>query len=100
MSGNYRDIFEPHCEPARSIYLAFQREAAKRGGRGIGEWMQAEREAVFREAEKQAHELGHMGLRCPTMDEVIAAERYASGSINYGAKWAYGVVGYMRREVK
>lgn len=28
------------------------------------------------------------GLHVPTMDEVVAAERYARGSADYGSKWA------------
>ncbi|WP_426172629.1 hypothetical protein [Pseudoduganella sp. R-34] len=81
-----RDIFEPRFEPAKSIYLAFQGEAAKRKGRKVEEWVKAEREAVFRECTQQAQ---MRGLHSPTMDEVTAAERYAMGSIDYGAKWAY-----------
>jgi hypothetical protein len=89
-----RDIFEPRHEPARSIYHAFQTEATKRKGRSIDEWLAAERDAVFREATHQAQRLG---LRVPTMDEVASAERYAAGSADYGAKWAYCVVDAMRK---
>lgn len=90
-----QDIFEPKHDPARAIYLAFQDEAKKRKGRQIGEWVAAERETVFRECVTQAqkHE-----LRAPSMDEVIAAERYAMGSIDYGAKWAYRLVNVMQRQ--
>ena len=83
-----RDIFQPKHEPARSIYEAFQIEATKRKGRAVEEWIAAERDAVFREA---AHQAQKLGLRVPTMDEVVRAERYASGSVDYGSKWAYGV---------
>jgi hypothetical protein len=89
-----QDIFEPRREPARSIYLAFQAEATRRKGRSINEWSTAEREAVFRESTYQAQMLG---LRVPTMDEIVGAERYACGSVDYGAKWAYCVVNAMRR---
>ena len=89
-----QDIFEPRHEPARSIYRAFQTEATKRKGRSIDEWLAAERDAVFREATHQAQRLG---LRVPTMDEVVSAERYAAGSVDYGAKWAYCVVEAMRK---
>lgn len=88
------DIFEPHSEPARSIYLAFQAEARKRKGRTADEWIGAERNAVFNASVTQAQKLG---MRAPTLDEVAAAERYAMGSVDYGAKWAYGVVEVMRK---
>ena len=87
-----RDIFEPRNEPAKSIYTAFQNEAANRKSRSVTEWVKAERDAVFREA---AHQAQKLGLRCPTMDEVASAERYAMGSVDYGAKWAYGIVDAM-----
>ena len=89
-----QDIFEPRHEPARSIYHAFQAEATKRKGRSIDQWQAAECDAVFREATHQAQKLG---LRVPTMDEVVSAERYAAGSIDYGAKWSYCVVEEMRK---
>lgn len=89
-----RDIFQPTVEPARSIYAAFQAEAEKRAGRNVDAWMAAERAAVHREAVKQAHSLG---LRIPTKEEVKAAELYAMGSADYGAKWAYAVVDVMRK---
>jgi hypothetical protein len=90
------DIFEPRHEPARGIYHAFQTEATKRKGRSIDQWQAAERDAVFREATHQAQKLG---LRVPTMDEVVSAERYAAGSIDYGAQWSYCVVQEMRKAV-
>lgn len=88
-----QDIFEPRHEPARSIYNVFQAEATKRKERSVDEWLAAERDAVFREATRQAQMLG---MRVPTMAEVASAERYATGSADYGAKWAYGVVEAMR----
>lgn len=88
-----RDIFQPRHEPARSIYEAFQNEATKRKGRSAEEWQAAEREAVFREAMIQA---ARLGLRVPTMDDVVSAERSAMGHIDYGAKWAYGVTEAMK----
>jgi hypothetical protein len=88
-----KDVFEPRNEPAKSIYLAFQNEAKKRKGRSPGEWIQAEREAVYAECQKQADLLS---LKRPSMAEVEAAERYAMGSIDYGAKWAYQLVRVMK----
>ena len=88
-----QDIFKPRHEPARSIYEAFQREASKRKGRSIEEWTSAEREAVLREATSKAQQ---MGLRVPTMDEVVQAERCAMGHVDYGAKWAYRVTEQMK----
>jgi len=89
-----RDVFQPRHEPARSIYDAFQNEAAKRTGRTVEEWRKCELDAVFREA---AHQAQKLVLLVPTMDEIVRAERYASGSADYGAKWAYGVVEAMRK---
>lgn len=87
-----RDIFRPHREPAMSIYDAFQKEAGNRKGREVSEWVKAEREAVWQAARDQA---GMLGLRCPTLAEVESAERYAMGSVDYGAKWAYQVANAM-----
>ncbi|KFC73305.1 hypothetical protein [Massilia sp. LC238] len=87
------DVFEPRNEPAKSIYLAFQAEATKRKARQVEEWVKAERAAVHRECLHQAQKLG---LVPPTMEEVAAAERYAMGSIDYGAKWAYQLVRVMK----
>ena len=86
------DIFEPRNEPARSIYRAFQAEAKKRNGRTADEFITAEREAVINEAASQAQKLG---LRAPTLDEVIRAENSACGHCDYGAKWAMRVAEVM-----
>ncbi len=79
------DPFQPRSEPARTLYEAFQAEAAQRRGRKFPDWVVAEQEAVFRAAQDAA---ARMGLRAPTMAEVQAAEIYASGSTDYGAVWA------------
>ena len=88
-----RDIFEPTQEPARTLYRAFQQEAKKRKGRDVAEWVQAERDAV--RAAACAYAKQH-DLHEPTIEEVAAAERYAMGSADYGAKWAYQVASLMR----
>ncbi|KND55099.1 hypothetical protein BVER_05705 [Candidatus Burkholderia verschuerenii] len=88
-----QDIFDPRREPARSIYLALQTEAAKRKGRTVDEWQTAERDVVYRESVHQAQKLG---LRVPTMDDIVSTERYATGSVDNGAKWANCVVTAMR----
>lgn len=87
-----RDVFEPRHEPAKSIYLAFQEEASKRKGRSVEQWMKEETDAVFRACEREARKLG---LQAPTMEQVQSAERYAMGSVDYGAKWAYQLVRVM-----
>lgn len=86
------DFLMPGTEPARSLYQAFAEEATKRDERHFEDWHQAECEAVHNAAADQA---GRLGLRAPTLDEVIKAEQEASGSSDYGAKWAYGVVDEM-----
>jgi hypothetical protein len=88
------DIFRPHTEPARSIYDAFQAEAAKRAGRSIEAWQSAERDAVLREAIFQAQKLS---LTPPTQADVCNAELSAMGHIDYGAKWAYRVAETMQK---
>ena len=89
-----RDIFQPRHEPARSIYEAFQVAARMRKGHTIAEWAATERDAVFHEAVSQAKKYG---LRIPTMDDVVSAERSAMGHVDYGAKWAYRVTEAMQR---
>lgn len=86
------DPFKPTRDPARSIYEAFQAAAAHRAGRSPDEWMAVERDAVFKEAVHQATKLG---LRAPSIAEVESAERYAVGSVDYGATWIYRVVKVM-----
>ena len=41
------DFFRPHEEPSRTIYDAFQKEAKKRDGCTVEEWILNERMAVF-----------------------------------------------------
>jgi hypothetical protein len=87
------DPFEPRHEPARSIYLAFQAEAAKRPGRSVEQWQEAEITAVYVEANRQSDMLD---LRPVTRDQVERAETYARGSIDYGLTWALQVVREMQ----
>lgn len=89
------DIFRPTSEPARTIYDAFQDEATKREQREPDEWMSAEIHRVWRTATAEAIK---RQLRPPTLDDVQRAERSACGHVDYGSKWAYGVVAAMRRE--
>ena len=88
-----RDIFRPPNEPARTLYDAFQKEAAYRKGRSVMEWQRAERLAVWRAARDYAQQYG---MRIPTMDDVEQAEVLASGHVDYGAKWAYGIASAMQ----
>ncbi|MFN9473963.1 hypothetical protein [Acidovorax sp.] len=85
MTMNF-DPFRPSRQPAQIIYDTFQAEAQFRKGRALEEWQRKEVEAVFFAACKFASD---NGLRAPTMEEVLASERYARGSVDYGAKWAY-----------
>jgi hypothetical protein len=86
------DIFKPRSEPAKTLYEAFQEESKNRKGRESEEWIFTERMAVWRAA---MHYAQQHGLRVPSIEEVENAERYASGSVDYGAKWAYRVAGLM-----
>ena len=49
--------------------------------------------AVLAAAQAMAAE---MGLRAPTLPEVLEAERRGRGHIDYGAKWAYAVADLMK----
>lgn len=80
------DPWEPRCEPARTLYLAFREEATRRKGRAIEEWISAERDAVWKAACAFARA---NGLDEPSIELVARAERYAMGSTDYGATWAY-----------
>jgi hypothetical protein len=70
------------------LYDAFQAEAAKRTGRTVAQWQDAEERAVWAVARDYAEQFD---LVAPTMDDVKRASTYASGSIDYGAKWAYAI---------
>lgn len=86
------DIFMPRHEPAKTIYLAFQAEAALRRGRKVEEWTRLEIDAVHKAAGDYAS--AH-GLSTPTREQIVSAEIYARGSVDYGAKWAYQVCRHM-----
>lgn len=88
------DCFRPHLEPARSIYDALVKESDKRKERTCDEWIQEERNVVYREAVKQAK---LHNLRVPTMQEVEYAEGMACGHCDYVAQFAYGIVEFMRK---
>ena len=66
----------------------------KRHGRALEEWIEAECTGVHQECRRQAES---RGLKVPTIEEVAAAERYARGSIDYGATWAYQLARMMTR---
>lgn len=70
-------------EPLRSIYDAFQAEAAKRKGRSFEEWSLAEMNAVH-QAALTASSDPQFKLVPPTMEKVWAAKIYARGSADYG----------------
>jgi hypothetical protein len=87
------DPFRSRHEPALTLYEAFQREATKRKGRAVDEWVKAEREAVWHAACTYAQQ---HGLRIPSLAEVASCEHYAMGSVDYGSKWAYQVERMMK----
>lgn len=92
-SPSDRDPFAPRHEPARSLYEAFQAEARLRKGRPLEVWIEAERHAVWRAACEYAQQHGWPE---PALAQVESAERYAKGSADYGAKWAYTLERSMR----
>jgi hypothetical protein len=93
MTAKHHDVFRPHSEPARTIYDAFQKEAEKRDGMDVDDWILAEREAVWKAARDYAQQ---HGMRIPTMEEVERAEDQACCHTDYGLKWAIGVAEKMR----
>jgi hypothetical protein len=93
--GTAYDPTAPRMEPAKSIYNAFQAEAAKRNGRSVAQWTAAESVAVLDAATRQARLLG---LRAPTAEVVATAEVTARGHIDYGSKWAIHLAHWMRAQ--
>lgn len=87
------DPYRPNREPWRSIYDAFQLEAAKRSGRSVGEWIAAEEQAVLVAATRAAAQAGWV---LPTLDMVRRAENYARGSADYGLKWVAQLVRFIQ----
>ena len=96
MSIEY-DFFRPRQAPACVLYDAFQAEALHRKGRDVEEWIRLELEAVHRAACSYAAE---HGFNPPPMEDVVAAERIARGSVDYGSKWALMVAEKMTRPEK
>lgn len=94
MSVPEYDPFRPRREPARSIYEAFQADAAHRRLREVEVWIREELDVVHNTAVRLAPSYG---LRPPSIAEVEAAERRARGHVDYGLKWALYVVEAMRR---
>lgn len=82
------NMFRPKTEPARSIYDAFQTEAKNRPNCHYSEWIEAERVVVWQVARRWAKENEIVPL---SLKEIERAEDYASGHVDYGAKWAYRV---------
>ncbi len=80
-----QDLNRPTQQPAKDIYDALTREAAKRKSRPLEVWIAAERDAVWRAARDAALQLGSP---VPTMDQVKNAECAALGHSDFGSKWA------------
>lgn len=87
-----RDIFRPSHGPAQVIYDAFQKVAFDRSDVSCEEWIARERKAVWEAARDYAQ---MHSLLVPTIEQVEAAERNATGHVDYGAKWAWGVAAAM-----
>ena len=88
MSGT-RDIFRPKSEPARTLYDVFQTEAKLRKDG----WQEREELAVYLVACSCAETLD---MRAPTLQEVKDAASYASGHVDFAAKWVYRIVEKMK----
>jgi hypothetical protein len=84
--------FSPRIEPAKSIYAVLVIEQENRKHRTTKEWIEKERDVVFKEAIYQSHKLG---LRTPTFEEIMKQENLAIGHIDYASKWAIGIANLM-----
>lgn len=80
--------FKPRVEPAGAIYDAILKEAKKRKSKKCQQWIEDERENVWRFARDYAQK---HGLPVPTLAEIEREERNACGHCDYAAKWAIGV---------
>ena len=79
-------MFEPRTEPAKSLYDALVQEMRKRHSLPLDEWIASERAAILDCARRLAPALG---LREPTMKEVLAAKTLACGHVDYASKLAF-----------
>lgn len=91
------DYFRPIHEPARLIYDVIQKESLLRKNKKVDDWIIDERESVWRAARDFAQK---NGLRVLTMSEIEKAENQAVGHVDYGAKWAYGIVELLKMSLK
>lgn len=83
-----QDFFRPRAPVARALYDALTQETALRDQRTFDQWHQAEMEAVFKEAHRQAEKLG---LHPPDWETVVQADIQAAGHVDYAKKFAYRV---------
>ena len=88
-----KDWLRPTTQPAQMIYDAWHKETENRTKFEYVEWCKNERKVVFETANLAAKKYG---LKSVTIEEVEAAEQNAYGSVDYGAKWVYGVLDKMR----
>lgn len=95
-ASSTRSPFRPLNEPHRSLYVALQAEASKRAGRTPESATAAEIAALHRAALTLAPQYG---LPSPTLDQVTAAETYASGSTDYQTTWVYALLRILRASV-
>lgn len=79
-------------EAADLIREAFLLEAENRKDREIEDWLEAERQTVWKAATEFAM---RCGLRVPLMSEVALGERMAMGHSDYSFKWALYVAEQM-----
>lgn len=88
-----KDWLRPTTQPARMLYDAWRKESEKRDSRSYEEWVNGERQIMFKVANKAAN---LYNLTSVTMEQVELAEENAYGHVDYGAKWVYGILDYMR----
>jgi hypothetical protein len=80
------DVFERSKEPTGRTYSASREDLAKRNCRDKEERVAAESTARHDACAKAA---ATYGLPAPLLEQVVAAERCARGSSDYGAKALY-----------
>jgi len=87
------DFFRPtHDSITTELYDTFQ-DVAKHREYHSNEWIKRERIAVYRKACEIAK---RDNLKEPTLNIIERYESNAYGHIDYGKKWAIGIVEWMR----
>jgi hypothetical protein len=89
-----RDPFRPRDNPERLLYDAFQAAAKERKNKPVGEWLEYEVQKVWEAAKGWAEQ---NKKPVPSLRAIKIASTYATGHIDYGARWAYAICEFWRK---